>query len=133
LDLSAIDTLLVDMQFDPDDGLTRYAVGAAGAFFTVDGVHWNRLLDATALPGRPSSCYYDAVSDPCQRALYVGLAPRGIVKLSPLPWGALQAPDPAAWASNVRIKGQKSKAPPALAVYRGVIHMVHLGDSSNDI
>ena len=28
---------------------------------------------------------------------------------------------------------QKSKAPPALAVFDGLLHMVHLGDSSNDI
>jgi hypothetical protein len=63
----------------------------------------------------------------------VGLASRGVVKLSPLPRGALQAPDPAAWTDNVRIEGQQSKATPALAVYRGVIHMVHLGDTSNDL
>jgi len=37
-----------------------------------------------------------------------------------------------AWTSNVRIPDQQSKASPALAYYGG-LHMVHLGDSSNDI
>ena len=36
-------------------------------------------------------------------------------------------------AGNARIPGQKSKASPALAVFNGRLHMVHLGDSSNDI
>jgi hypothetical protein len=128
-----VDVIVQDMQFDPDDPLTRYAVGAAGAFFTTDGVEWSRLLDAIALPGRPTSCYYDAVSDPCQRSLYVGLADRGVVKLSPLPWGALQAPHAASWSQNVQIQGQSSRVRPALALFRGVIHMVHVGDLSNDI
>jgi hypothetical protein len=34
---------------------------------------------------------------------------------------------------NVQIPGQQSKATPALAVYNNQLHMVHLGDSSNDI
>ena len=34
---------------------------------------------------------------------------------------------------NVRIPGQKSKAPPALAAFQNQLHMVHLGDRSNDI
>jgi hypothetical protein len=34
---------------------------------------------------------------------------------------------------NERIPGQKSKASPALAVFNNQLHMVHLGDSSNDI
>jgi hypothetical protein len=41
-----------------------------------------------------------------------------------------------AWTPNVRIPGQQSKASPALA-YGGPegpqLHMVHLGDSTNDI
>jgi hypothetical protein len=34
---------------------------------------------------------------------------------------------------NERIPGQQSKATPALAVYNNQLHMVHLGDTSNDI
>ena len=37
------------------------------------------------------------------------------------------------WSDNVPIRDQKSKAPPALASHDGVLHMVHLGDSSNTI
>ena len=132
-DEALMDVVLQDMQFDPDDARVRFAVGTAGAFFTADGVRWNRLLDAAAIPAAPTSCYYDAVSDPCQRSLYVGFAGRSVLKITPLPWGSLQAPDPAAWSENVRIPNQKSKAAVALAVFRGVIHMVHLGDSSNTI
>ena len=39
---------------------------------------------------------------------------------------------PRALADN-RIEGQKSKATPALAVFERRLHMVHLGDKSNDI
>jgi hypothetical protein len=38
-----------------------------------------------------------------------------------------------AWTPNVRISNQQSKASPALALYNVRLHMVHLGDSSNDI
>jgi hypothetical protein len=56
-----------------------------GAFFTTDGVTWDRLLDTSARPGLPTSCYYDSVSDPSARALYVAFGERGVVKISPLP------------------------------------------------
>jgi hypothetical protein len=128
-----IDTLLNDMQFDPDDALTRFAVGCGGAFFTVDGINWNRLYDTGALASRPTSCYYDAFSNPCRRALYVGLSGRGILKLTQLPWGSLQPPDPDDWSTNVKIGSQHTKAPVALAVFNGLIHMVHLDNSSNNI
>jgi len=37
------------------------------------------------------------------------------------------------WTSNVRIPNQQSKNSPALAEFRGELHMCHAGDSSNDI
>ncbi|MGD9850897.1 MAG: hypothetical protein AB7T38_06505 [Nitrospirales bacterium] len=37
------------------------------------------------------------------------------------------------WTRDVKIPGQKSKTTPALAVWDGQLHMVHLGDSSNHI
>jgi hypothetical protein len=43
-----IEALLTDMQFDPVDPLRRFAVGMGGAFFTTDGVTWDRLLDTSA-------------------------------------------------------------------------------------
>jgi len=125
------DTVLNDMKFDPEDAARRYAVGAAGAFFTMDGVNWNRLLDATAFPGRPGCCYYDFVSDPCRRALYVGLSPRGVVKVSPLPWGSLQAPDPDTWTTNEKIAGKKSGSRPAVTVFQNMLFMVRMADSSH--
>lgn len=128
-----LDNVLNDMKFDPQDARKRFAVGAAGVFFTVDGENWHRLLDSTALPGRPGSCYYDFVSDPCRRALYVGLVPRGVVKLSPLPWGSLQAPDPETWTVNTQIPGKRSRTRPALAVHQGLLFMVHQDESSNDM
>ena len=37
------------------------------------------------------------------------------------------------WTTNVKIPCQKSKSSPALAEFNGELHMVHAGDSSNDI
>jgi hypothetical protein len=80
-----VDLVLTDMQFDPHDPLRRFAVGEGGAFFTTDGVNWNRLLDTVALPGRPTNCYYDSISDPSSQALYVAFAGRSLLKIGPLP------------------------------------------------
>jgi hypothetical protein len=80
-----VEFVLTDMAFDPFHPLVRFAVGEGGAFGTVDGVTWTRLLHTGALPGRPVNCYYDFVSDPSNRALYVGFAGRSIVKIGPLP------------------------------------------------
>ena len=80
-----LDVVLTDMQFDPANSLIRFAVGLGGAFYTNDGVNWSRLMDTRALPGRPANCYYDSVSNPEERALYVAFAGRSIVKISPLP------------------------------------------------
>ena len=79
------DLLLTDMQFDPSFPNVRFAVGEGGAFFTNDGVNWTRLLHTGAMAGRPANCYYDRISNPANRALYVAFAGRGIVKISPLP------------------------------------------------
>jgi photosystem II stability/assembly factor-like uncharacterized protein len=78
-------SVLSDMVFDRDERGTRFAVGLAGAFFTVDGRHWQRLMSSQALPGYPVSAYFDRVSDPSRRALYVAMNGRGIVKVSPVP------------------------------------------------
>jgi hypothetical protein len=125
--------VLTDMQFDPFHSMTRFAVGEGGAFFTNDGVNWNRLLDTDALPGLPANCYYDWVSNPCERALYVSFAGRGLVKISPLPWGANQAPDPELWSANVKVDGQASKSTPAVAVFQGLMHMVRNDGDSNQL
>ena len=126
-----VDVVLADMQFDPYRPLTRFAVGEGGAFFTNDGVNWNRLLDTGALPGRPVNCYYDWISNPCERSLYVAFAGRSLVKISPLPWGALQAPDPALWSPSVMVSGRQTKSTPAVAIFQGVMHIVR-NDGQND-
>ncbi len=80
-----VEVVLTDMQFDPFHPTIRFAIGEAGAFYTNDGADWNRLIDTGAVPGRPMNCYYDWISNSPTRALYVSLAGRGLLKLSPLP------------------------------------------------
>ena len=134
IDRAAIDladVVLQDMQFDPYLSRTRFAVGVGGAFFTNDGVNWNRLLDTAAQAGRPLNCYYDSVSDPCERSLYVARDGRSLVKIGPLPWGALQAPDPALWSPSAAVSGLQSKTTPAVAVFQGAMHMVRNDPHTN--
>jgi hypothetical protein len=47
--------------------------------------------------------------------------------------GEIRAPVVRDWTYNVRIFGQQSKAAPALAEFERKLHLVHLGDSSNNI
>ena len=83
LGVDPFDLVLTDMQFDPNNSLVRFAIGAGGAFMTIDGVNWTRLLHTGALQGRPSSCYYDWISD-ATPALYVAFAGRSLVKITGL-------------------------------------------------
>ena len=78
------DLVLTDMQFDPNNPLVRFAIGLGGVFLTIDGVNWTRLLHTAALSGRPSSCYYDWISDPFDPALYVSFAGRSLMKITDL-------------------------------------------------
>ena len=80
-----VEVVLTDMQFDPNHATIRFAIGEAGAFYTNDGTNCGRLMDTGALPGRPMKCYYDWISNAPVRALFVSLAGRGSVKISPLP------------------------------------------------
>ena len=77
------DLVLTDMKFDPNFFGARFAVGAGGAFMTVDGVAWTRLLHTAALAGRPSSSYLDSMSE-ATATLYVAFAGRSIVKITNL-------------------------------------------------
>jgi len=77
--------LLRDMQFDPERPGYRFAVGVAGVFYTLNGMDWDHLILASALPMRANNAFYDPGSDPCKRALYVATNNRGILRLSPLP------------------------------------------------
>jgi hypothetical protein len=78
------DPVLNDMKFDPNF-TARFAVGAGGAFMTIDGVNWTRLLHTSALSGRASSCYLDSVSGADLTAtLDVSFAGRSLVKITDL-------------------------------------------------
>jgi hypothetical protein len=81
---SGINAVITDMVFVRGEK-TRFAVGNAGVFVSLDGTHWKRLLSTRALPGRPSAAYFDAISNPSNRALYVGMNGRGILRISPIP------------------------------------------------
>jgi hypothetical protein len=87
-DLSGIgdgfDEILTDMQFDPNDPNTRFAVGAGGAFGTNDGATWTRFLHTGALNGRPANCVYDWITEPGDPALYVSFAGRSLIKITDL-------------------------------------------------
>ena len=82
------DLLLTDMKFDPNNPLLRFAVGQGGAFYTMDGTNWTRLLHTSALPSRPAVCYYDPITNPTDPALYVALTDRGAVKIDGFPIAA---------------------------------------------
>jgi hypothetical protein len=75
------DVVLADMQFDPNLPLLRFAIGYGGAFVTIDGATWTRLMHTGALSGRPTSCYYDGIS-PSSPSLYVALGGRSLIKIS---------------------------------------------------
>jgi hypothetical protein len=77
--------VIKDMIFVRGESRTRFAVGNAGVFYTLNGVNWSRLLSTSALPSHPVSAYFDPISDPCDRALYVALDGRGLLRIDPIP------------------------------------------------
>ena len=79
------ESIINDMLFDPDDAGRRFAVAYTGAFFTVDGVHWSRMMTTTALPQHSQMATLDTTSDPCNHALYIATGGRGLIRLKPLP------------------------------------------------
>jgi hypothetical protein len=82
------DPVINDMKFDPDTD-ARVAVGAGGAFLSIDGVNWTRLLHTSALSGRASSCYLDSMSSGTA-TLYVAFAGRSLVKTTGLVLAIIQ-------------------------------------------
>lgn len=77
--------MVKDIVFAWGEKKTRFAVVNAGVFYTVNGSNWFRLLSTSAFPSHPVSAYFDPISDPCDRALYVGLDGRGILRIDPIP------------------------------------------------
>ena len=87
LDDSFYDTegIINDMLFDPDDPARRFVVAYTGAYFTVDGLRWGRMMSTTALPQHTQMAMLDTVSDACNHALYIATGGRGMLRLKPLP------------------------------------------------
>jgi hypothetical protein len=83
---SADFAVLKDIIFDRNEGRTRFAMGNAGVFFTLDGQNWQRLISASAMPSHPVAAYFDPISDPCNRSLYVAFSGRGLLRLGPIPY-----------------------------------------------
>lgn len=79
-------SLLQDMLFMRGERMTRFAFGTAGVFWSADfGVQWYPLLNSIALPGRPESGFFDPLTDPTDRALYVECEGRGILRIGGVP------------------------------------------------
>jgi hypothetical protein len=78
-------TVICDMLFSRGESRTRFAFGDAGVHGTVNGFEWFPLLDAIAVPGLPESGFFDPISHPFDRALYVSLEGRSILRIGGLP------------------------------------------------
>ena len=79
-------SLLLDMQFSRGERQTRFAMGTAGVFCTMDfGIFWFPILHSIALPGRPESGFFDPLSDPSDRAFYVQCEGRSVLRVGGLP------------------------------------------------
>jgi hypothetical protein len=73
------------MLFVRTERFTRFAFGSAGVMYTVDGVQWQTLLNAVALGGCPESGFFDGITDPLDRTLYVEFDGRSILRISGIP------------------------------------------------
>jgi len=78
-------SVIVDMLFSRGESRTRFAFGDAGVLCTVNGFEWFPVLDAIAIPGKPESGFFDPLSDPADRALYVAIEGRSIVRVGGIP------------------------------------------------
>jgi len=75
-------SLLQDMLFLRSERQTRFAFGTAGVFWTETyGLEWFPVLNSIALPGRPQSGFFDPLSDPSDRALYVDCEGRSLLRI----------------------------------------------------
>lgn len=77
--------VLNDLVFDRQSPQTRFAVGMAGVFYSGDGANWFRLVDTRALPSRPAGAYFNPITDPNDRSLYIAFLGRGIMRCHPIP------------------------------------------------
>jgi len=92
---STTPSVISDMIFGRGEESTRFAFGDAGVFFTLNGFDWFTLLDAIAIPGRPESGFFDPISDPFDRAVYVELEGRSVLRIGGVPGPPPFQPPPA--------------------------------------
>jgi hypothetical protein len=79
-------SVLQDMLFLRGERQTRFAFGTAGVFWTEDfGVEWLPVVNSIALPGRPESGFFDPLSDPSDRVLYVDCEGRSVLRIGGIP------------------------------------------------
>jgi len=79
-------SVMQDMLFFRGERQTRFSFGTAGVCCTMDfGATWFSVLSSIALPGRPESGFFDPLSDPTDRALYVECEGRSILRVGGLP------------------------------------------------
>jgi hypothetical protein len=78
-------SVIQDILFVRNEPFTRFVFGDAGVFCTTNGFEWFPLLNSIAFPGRPESGFFDPVSDPANRSLYVSTNGRSVLRLSPIP------------------------------------------------
>jgi hypothetical protein len=84
--LTISSALLKNMEFSRGERQTRFAMGTAGVFCTMDfGVSWLPVLNAIARPGRPESGFFDPFSDQTDRAIYVEGEGRSVLRVGGLP------------------------------------------------
>lgn len=84
--LSISASLMQDMQFFRGERQTRFVMGTAGVFCTMDfGITWFPVLNSIALPGRPESGFFDPLSDQTDRAFYVECEGRSILRVGGIP------------------------------------------------
>jgi hypothetical protein len=84
LDLTA-GGVVRDMLFLRTERFTRFAFGSAGVMYTMDGVVWQALINSIAMGGCPESGFFDGITDPLNRTLYVELEGRSVLRISGLP------------------------------------------------
>jgi len=77
-------TAMNDMLFVRSDPFTAFVFGHAGVSYTYDGVEWRLLLSAIAQPGIPEFGFFDGISNPLDRALYVTFTGRSVLRLNPI-------------------------------------------------
>ena len=80
LDLTA-GGVVRDMLFLRTERFTRFAFGSAGVMYTMDGVVWQALINSIAMGGCPESGFFDGITDPLNRTLYVELEGRSVLRI----------------------------------------------------